>query len=124
MTTNVLNFTQTLKTETCYQCHMVFAAPEAFMDARVKDKARFYCPNGHGQHYTGESDAAKMKRLQEAKDLADRACQLAEDAAAKAQKKLRLQMKRANAGICPHCTRPFSNMARHIACKHPGAVKP
>lgn len=46
--------------ETCYKCAVEFALPVAVRDARANDGAPFYCPNGHGQHYT-KSENDKLK---------------------------------------------------------------
>lgn len=51
----------------CCNCHMIFWIPVK-MDERLRnDKASFYCPQGHSQSYTGESQEAKIKRLENEK---------------------------------------------------------
>lgn len=104
---------------TCYKCGIVFWVPAYFKEKRISDKETFYCPGGHGQSYTGESDAEKAKRLKReleasqarAKDLWDQQQKLAA-----ANRKLR---KRAKAGVCPCCKRTFKALADHMANQHP-----
>lgn len=48
-------------------CGVTFWVSEAFGDRRRKDKWSFYCPNGHSLSYPGESDEAKIARLQREK---------------------------------------------------------
>lgn len=112
-----------LSTETCCKCGLVFAMPSDFMRLRRDDHASFYCPAGHGQHYTGATEAQKLKRDLERKEveLADaraRANRLAEErnAAAKAHRKMRMRV--AN-GVCPCCNRSFGNLRQHMHSEHP-----
>ncbi len=58
----------------CCNCHVVFAITEEWQAALRKCHNWFYCPAGHVQHYTGESDEEKLKRelLTEQKRVADR----------------------------------------------------
>ena len=51
--------------ETCCNCHCVFAFPKSVFVALKNCKNIFYCPNGHGQHYAGESDGDRASRLTE-----------------------------------------------------------
>jgi hypothetical protein len=39
----------------------------AYYRARVKDHADWWCPNGHRQHFLGESEDAKRARRAEAR---------------------------------------------------------
>lgn len=98
------------------------------MQARKRqDRTLFYCPNGHSQHYLGETDAEKVRReMQQKVDAAERMTewlrgQAAKDA--KAAKTAKAALKKAetriNAGVCPHCNRTFSQLARHMQTKHP-----
>lgn len=85
------------------------------MYARLKrDGGSFYCPNGHGQHFTTN----EVDRLRGPLDVANRTnTQLAADYAV-LQKQHRGLQKRINAGVCPCCNRTFQNLARHMATKH------
>jgi RNase P subunit RPR2 len=119
-----LKFQTELITEECCNCHMLFGMTKEFYDERKEKKGtEFFCPKGHSQHYTGESDAQRYKRmLEEANkkntDLAGRV-HGAETARGIAEKKAKRLLKRIRAGVCPHCQRTFSQLARHIESKHP-----
>jgi len=87
----------------------------------------FYCPNGHGQSYT-ESENTKLKRELEAaeKRAREQQCRAfnAETALAVKEKEMKRHKKRSSAGVCPCCNRTVSQMARHMATKHPDFMKP
>jgi len=51
--------------ETCCKCGIAFWITQDFHDQLVKCKNIFYCPNGHGQHYMGETDAQKLERYKQ-----------------------------------------------------------
>lgn len=109
----------------CYECSMPFWVPKYFQAQCLERKAgkSFFCPNGHRQHYTGESDLEKERRArqraeQENARLAEQAVK-AERAREQAEASLRRHQRRAAAGACPCCKRTFSNMARHMKSKHP-----
>lgn len=129
MTSYTLTDTVTLATETCFSCAVVFALPAALLKARRQDQGSFYCPNGHGQHYT-ESEAARLRRELDAnKRRAERAeaslCAARDqlDAAERSRSALKgvvtRQKRRAAAGVCPCCNRSFQALSRHMAAKHP-----
>jgi len=111
-----------LETETCSNCGIVFAMPVDYQRRRRKDHKSFYCPAGHGQHYTGATEEQKLKRelerreseLTDARDRANRL--MAErDAAAKTHRKMRTRV--AN-GVCPCCNRSFENLRNHMKSQH------
>lgn len=43
-------------------CLQPFAMTTAMKAARLKDKATFYCPNGHPQHFTGETTEERLRK--------------------------------------------------------------
>lgn len=115
-------------------CGMTVGVPQAFDSERRADKRTFYCPNGHGQCYAGETPAQRANRLREDALEAwrqERAARLAaQDQAAAAERSLRTtkghltrQRRRAANGVCPCCSRTFPNVADHIAEKHPKYVE-
>jgi len=111
-----------LETETCCNCGMVFAMPTDYMRRRRNDHEGFYCPAGHGQRYTGATEAQRLKKDLECKeaqlaDARDRANRLMSerDAAAKAHRKMRTRI--AN-GVCPCCNRSFENLRNHMKSQH------
>jgi hypothetical protein len=42
--------------EYCYVCHIPFSITDDLRNALLKCHNTFYCPNGHGQHFTGKSN--------------------------------------------------------------------
>lgn len=122
-----------LEVEQCCACGMPFAMPADFKRDRLlrrRNDMTFYCPRGHAQHYTGESEAARLKR-----ELTQRTEQLnwARDARARAERDARHEAarargykghaakltKRIKAGECPCCHERFTDLQRHMAAKHP-----
>jgi hypothetical protein len=131
------NVTVTLVVETCYRCGVVFGMPTDFKQQRLKDRESFYCPNGHGQVYTGKTEEQKLrdqlaaeKHAREqadanAKYLSGRISAL-HDEKGRVERKLRgtravvTRMKRrAVAGRCPCCSDQFKDLERHMKTKHP-----
>lgn len=115
-----------LITETCCSCGVLFAMSEELYNRKQSQRGEtFYCPNGHGQHYTGESDKARAERLAKALEREQQARGDEQREATRliaAQKgqvtKLR---KRVAAGVCPFgCRRHFVNVERHVASQHTG----
>jgi hypothetical protein len=118
--------TATLVSEECYSCGVLFGIPNS-MQRRLRDThAPFYCPNGHAQSYTGQSEAEKARRraAELERRLASRDDDLrAERMAHSATKgQLTRTRKRADAGVCQHCHRSFVKLARHVAHMHPAAT--
>lgn len=125
-----IEVTTTLATNTCTQCGTLYAMPERMQQARRRDHATFYCPQGHQQYYPSKSD---VERLEEQLVLAKRRAQFAEvsrDAARdqaqtaehrrRAQKAVTTRIKnRIAAGVCPCCNRSFENLKRHMDGQHP-----
>jgi len=111
-----------LSTETCCNCGIVFAMPLDFQRRRRDDHKLFYCPSGHGQHYTGATEAQRLKRQLEQRD-ADLARAQASanqaaaqrDSIAKAHKKMRVRISN---GVCPCCNRSFDNLRQHMKTQH------
>lgn len=113
----------------CINCGVHWMMPKYINDQRHKDKANFYCPNGHAQCYS-ESEADRLRRERDrlAQQIAQR------DDAIKGLRSMRdHQERRANTfkghfnriknrvgnGVCPCCTRSFTDLRRHMATKHP-----
>jgi septal ring factor EnvC (AmiA/AmiB activator) len=120
----VMDVTTRLVTEECCQCGVLFALPSDLKDMLLRKKAgrMFYCPNGHPQHYTGESFDDQIARLnstithlRDQRDATERSLNATKGALTKARK----QVQRTEHGVCPHCNRTFANVARHMTSKHP-----
>lgn len=51
----------------CCSCGVEFHVPAKFDTNRRTDKADFWCPNGHKQHYLGKTEAEKLREELDAK---------------------------------------------------------
>ena len=58
--------------ETCCKCHVLFWITAKHQSQLMKCKNIFYCPNGHPQSYTGETEEIKRKRAERLLDNAQR----------------------------------------------------
>ena len=125
-------FVETLVVETCCNCHVTFGLTEDMQTARRNDHLTFYCPNGHGQHYTGRSDLdearAAAERLRSRLRMAERSEQFYRDQAAAERRRASAQkgqrtrvMNLITRGICPvsGCRLNFTNVGEHMATVHP-----
>ena len=63
------NATVNLTTEVCIFCGVVFTLPCAQRKHLLKSHNTFYCPNGHGQVFSGKSNEEELE--QENIELAD-----------------------------------------------------
>lgn len=109
--------------ERCCNCGMSFAMTTDFMRRRRDDRKMFYCPAGHPQHYTGKTEAQKLKEDLERKnqmlDAAQARAATAErerEQVTKAHQKMRTRVMN---GVCPCCNRTFQNLMQHMQSEHP-----
>jgi hypothetical protein len=124
--TATMTYTGVLAIEECCSCGISFAMPQDLMNALSRDHDRwFYCPQGHRQHYVGETDEQKLRRQLEysRNDAQWYRDQLHASERSKAALKghlTRARNKIAN-GVCPvgNCRRHFDNVQAHIASEHP-----
>lgn len=116
---------RTFFVETCCDtgCGIDFAMPAQYKERKREDHSLFYCPNGHPQHYTGETEAQKFRRLYEAQERTTVFWR--EDSREKERRLIatkgvvtRFKHRVAN-GVCPCCKRTFPNLAAHMKTKHP-----
>lgn len=129
----IISTNVTLETEECYKCGVTFAMPKDLRRKFLRNRNEsFYCPNGHSQHYIGETKEARLERellaMQQSRDSARNARDDAQQEAEHFRKSrdgikgvlVRTQKRIANA-CCPCCNRHFPNdkLAKHIAVKHP-----
>ena len=107
----------------CCNCHVVFGLSAAMNADRLRDHKSFYCPSGHGQSYTGETEEARLKRqLAAANGNAKAATERAdfEERRAAAYKGHLTRHKKAAAnGDCPVCSKHFERLRQHMRLKHP-----
>lgn len=113
----------------CGQCGSVFAMSEAKHRRCKANGESWYCPNGHCRVYTDTENKQLKDQLTREKQFREqaeasqkywRAEATHADRRAIAQKaaKTRLKNRIAN-GVCPCCTRHFTNVQRHIKDMHP-----
>lgn len=73
-----------------------------------------------------KSDNQKLKeetaRLQQELSAARELTRLAQESAKKANSKIAQMKKRTANGVCPCCTRSFTNLQRHMKSQHPDYV--
>lgn len=128
-------FVGTLVIETCCNCGIPFGITEEIRDRRLEDHESFYCPNGHGQRYTGKTEAQKLReelaRQKQFKEWAEARAESYKDQAETAEARRRGQKaantrlkKRIAAGVCPCCRRNFQDLHRHMASQHPDYAVP
>jgi hypothetical protein len=113
---STITFTSTLSTEICCSCGVHFAIPELLQKKLRETHNNFFCPNGHPQHYTGKSEAEKLREELKRKEqeLADTVKQKLE-----VENEMIRTKKRIAAGVCPCCNRTFKQLAAHMKNKHP-----
>lgn len=124
-----INDTERLVIEQCCNCHIRFAMPEAMYNKLQQQGGSFYCPNGHGQHYT-EPDNKKLKaqieRLEMQKHNLDEVINIHKRTieqlgySIRAQKAAKTKiLNRVTNGVCPCCNRQFKDLQNHFKSKHP-----
>lgn len=132
-----MSFTQTyigtLVVETCCNCGIVFGIDRDTYDRRSEDHKNFYCPAGHGQHYTGKTEADKLKEqiqqletnLQYSRNRRDELHNQVQQLnySVRAQKAAKTKIiNRVKNGVCPCCNRTFHNLQNHFKTKHPELI--
>lgn len=131
---STIEVAQELVAETCCNCGVTFAMTRE-LHQRCRDNPgprgrSFYCPNGHGQHYTAETEAQRLQReinrLKQNQAYLEETRQAARDDAEHQRRRANGYKghaaritKRAKAGVCPCCNRSFENLRRHMASQHP-----
>lgn len=127
----------TLVAETCCVCGIAFGIPSDTRKHRLDDHGYFYCPNGHSQHYTGKTEAEKLREQLASKDreIAAQKSRVTywsdQHSAVAAQKSAVERSLRATkavvtrtkkkivAGRCPCCSTKFKDLAVHMRTEHP-----
>lgn len=106
----------------CYLCGTVFWMSEDMYEARLRDHRDFWCPAGHSQVFTGETEEQKLRRqLKYAKDRtaaveAERD-QIEHSRRAWKGQATRLR-NRAGKGECPLCGKHIFHLDRHMGRMH------
>lgn len=104
----------------CCTCGILFCVPEDLKSMWLKHPGRsFYCPNGHSMHYTGKSDAQKLKEKEAQLDFERRKNEQLKNSERSLKGQITKLKNRSKAGVCPCCNRTFKQLARHMKSKHP-----
>lgn len=122
--------TETIIAIHCANCSIMFGVPSRFDKDRRNDHVQFYCPAGHINLYTQESEAEKMRRERDIyiQRVAQRDDEIkkqrsmreaAERQTAAARGQVTRIKNRVGAGMCPNCRRTFSQLANHMRMMHP-----
>jgi hypothetical protein len=124
-------YTVTLEVTSCgvEGCGIPFAIPRNLENDLRRTGNWFYCPNGHQIHYHDSENARLKKAAQDAIAQRDYAREQRDFARKErdTEKARRIALKgvvtktkkRLAHGICPVCTRHFTNMERHMTSQHP-----
>lgn len=110
-------------TEECCACGVLFGMTKELNRRRMEDHKNFYCPMGHSQHYTGKTEAQKLKeelaRKQQQLDSAQCRAAAAERRRENDRRKYDRMRDRVKNGVCPCCNRSFPALASHMRTQHP-----
>ncbi len=124
-----LNINTTYTTIDCPNCGILFAITQELEERRRGDGKSFYCPNGHSMSYHGSTSEKLKKERDRSANLVARLDQerARRDAAERSRAAVKGQLtkvkKRVANGVCPCCNRSFSDLADHMATKHPDYVE-
>lgn len=99
--------------EYCCTCGVPFAITISLLRVLKQTHRLFYCPNGHSQSYTAQTEAELLRR-----ELAEKQRELEQTQ----REKKRIE-GRVSRGVCPCCNRTFQDLQRHIASKHKGSLE-
>lgn len=126
--------TITIVSETCCSCGVVFGLESEYQAERRRDRRDFHCPNGHPQHYTGKTEAEKLRdqlaseraRHDQAMAAANRRTEVQRAARQGVERRLRAHKgvitrikRKVSSGRCPCCSREFKDLERHMKADHP-----
>lgn len=108
----------------CGSCGVEHSIPTAMYDTCRREGGFWHCPNGHSRGWKEGTEKAELVVLRRERDRAiQEQARLADEVSAKEKDIARLK-KRSAAGVCPCCTRTFTNMAKHMRTKHPEMIAP
>lgn len=115
----------------CGKCGIYFAVPTCFYDEQkeIGINGGWYCPNGHSRVFRESNSASLRRELAQAQHKLEQS-----EAEARRQREFREQTERQlsatrgvvtrtknriGKGVCPCCSRSFTNLRRHMQGKHP-----
>lgn len=114
----------------CHEgCGIVFAVPSWWESKRREDHTHWYCPNGHAQSFSGQTEAEKLRL--ERDRLTQRIAQRDDEITRQRDMRLGVERRlnatrgvvtriknRVGHGVCPCCSRTFQDLQRHMKSKH------
>ncbi len=110
-----------LTTISCGACGGTYAITERYRAHKYEHKSSWHCPYCQiSWGYVGKTETQKLQEQLAAEKARHAATLSRENALRQKQDKL---AKRVKNGVCPCCTRSFTNLKRHIASKHPEYAK-
>lgn len=126
----LLNFSIKMSDIECIHCHTTFAVTDEAHTLLRQTGKGFWCPLCHGSMTYSDNENGRLRKeleaekarklaiLNEANSLRETKRQLEKRLTAQrgATKRLSNRIKH---GVCPCCTRTFSNLAAHMETKHP-----
>lgn len=90
---------------------MPFGVTPDFERRRREDHQGFYCPHGHPNVYSKETEEEKLRKRLVAEQQQTR---MERDQ----RQKLERELERVKKGVCPKCNRSFKALERHMKTKH------
>jgi hypothetical protein len=113
----------------CGECGIEFHVPAHFYKERQETGRGWFCPNGHSRVFREkESDKLRRERDRLAQQIAEKNDEIkrqremreaAERKASAARGQVTKMRNRVGNGVCPCCTRSFTNLQRHMETQHP-----
>jgi len=108
----------------CASCGVLFWMTAQYYTQRREDHNKFYCPNGHGLSFKGQTEAerlaAELKQERERRAVAVSERDQAEASRRAWKGQVTRLRNRAIEGDCPLCGQHLRDLARHIGRVHPG----
>ena len=108
-----------LESQNCCNCGVIFGLEQNHKAQLIESHRNFYCPAGHVQHFTGETDKDRAANLQQRFEEERRQRWAAEHRETLAKARLKRVKDRVANGVCPCCNRTFQNLHRHMKAEHP-----
>jgi len=120
----------TLERCTCGKCGGVFALNQDVLTYARANAGHYHCPYCETEWGWSKSEAQKLREQleQTQRELREANCRAINERAARESVeseniKLGRKLVRVRKGVCPCCTRSFSNLKRHMETKHPEVSK-
>lgn len=108
----------TLTQFSCGGCGGVYALNERYREHAYRNAGTWHCPYCGISWGYSETEVDRLKK-ELAAESARKLNALSEANVARVERdKAMRKLKRVSHGVCPECKRTFSDLARHMLCKH------